>query len=196
MDKVEVPASRRPQVGREVRRWRSERGLTLAQVATRSGLNIGYLSQIENDKASPSLDALAAIGGALDVPIAWFVLDASIPPRVVRAAERREWTVPGGGIATEVDGGLARDLCILEAGAPSGQRTGLHAHSGDEHHVVLSGRWRMTQGDHVVELGPGDFLVWDASVPHDVENIGDDEGRMLIVYPRRTGRTERSAPAE
>jgi transcriptional regulator with XRE-family HTH domain len=196
VDKVEVPDVRRPQVGREVRRWRSERGLTLAQVATRSGLNIGYLSQIENDKASPSLDALAAIGGALDVPIAWFLLDASTPPRVVRAGERREWPVPGGGIATEVDGGLARDVCILEASAPAGQRTGLHAHAGDEHHVVLTGRWRMTQGDHVVELGPGDFLDWDASVPHDVENIGDGTGRMLIVYPRRTGRTERSAPRE
>jgi transcriptional regulator with XRE-family HTH domain len=196
VDKVEVSASRRPLVGREIRRWRSERGLTLAQVAARSGLNIGYLSQIENDKASPSLDALAAIGAALDVPIAWFLLDASTPPRVVRAAERREWTVPGGGIATEVDGGLARDVCILEASAPPGQRTGLHAHSGDEHHVVLRGRWRMSQGDHVVDLGPGDFLVWDASVPHDVENIGDEDGQMLIVYPRRGGRTERSAPPE
>ena len=42
---------RRPAVGTQVRRWRTERGLTLAGVAERSGLNIGYLSQIENDKA-------------------------------------------------------------------------------------------------------------------------------------------------
>jgi transcriptional regulator with XRE-family HTH domain len=175
-------------VGREVRRWRSERGLTLAQVAGRSGLNIGYLSQIENDKASPSLDALAAIGAALDVPIAWFLLDASTPPRVVRAADRRGWELPGNGTATEVDGGLARDICIIEARTPPGQRTGLHAHFGDEHHVILAGRWRLTQGEHVVELGPGDFLAWDAAIPHDAEVIGDEPGRILIVYPRRGSR--------
>ena len=46
---------RKPAVGRQIRRWRAERGLTLANVAERSGLNVGYLSQIENDKASPSL---------------------------------------------------------------------------------------------------------------------------------------------
>jgi mannose-6-phosphate isomerase-like protein (cupin superfamily) len=49
----------------------------------------------------------------------------------------------------------------------------------------------MTQGDHVVEAGPGDYVMWDAGVPHDVENIGDGPGRMLIVYPRRAGRSDR-----
>ena len=72
---------RRPAVGAQVKRWRSERSLTLANVAERSGLNIGYLSQIENDKASPSLACLASISDALDVPIAWFFLDEVPPPR-------------------------------------------------------------------------------------------------------------------
>jgi quercetin dioxygenase-like cupin family protein len=49
----------------------------------------------------------------------------------------------------------------------------------------------MTQGEHVVELGPGDFLAWDPSIPHDVECIGDETGRMLIVYPRHGGRADR-----
>jgi mannose-6-phosphate isomerase-like protein (cupin superfamily) len=70
----------------------------------------------------------------------------------------------------------------------------VHAHHGDEHHLILSGRWRMSQGDHVVELGPGDYLAWDPSVPHDVENIGDDDGRILIVYPRRGRRAATEAP--
>jgi transcriptional regulator with XRE-family HTH domain len=185
-DKQDARA-RRPLVGREIRRWRGERGLTLAQVAERSGLNIGYLSQIENDKASPSLDALAAIGAALDVPTAWFLIDGSPPPRVVRAIERRQFETPGGGSATLVDGGLPRDLCIVEASAPPGMRTGVHSHSGDEHHIVTAGRWRFTQGDHVVEIKVGDYLVCEASVPHDVECIGDEPCRVLIVYPRRFG---------
>ncbi len=181
-------------VGREVRRWRLTRGLTLAQVGEQSGLNIGYLSQIENEKAVPSLEALAAIAAAIDVPAAWLLLDSSSAPRVVRAGERPRAEGPGGALMTEVDAGTSRDVCILEVVAPPGHATGVHAHHGDEHHVILSGRWRMTQGDHVVELGPGDYLAWDPAVPHDVENIGDDDGRILIVYPRRGRRAATEAP--
>ena len=178
-------------VGREARRWRQARGLTLAQVGDRSGLNIGYLSQIENDKAVPSLEALAAMAAALDVPAAWLLLDGSVPPRVVLAGERPVSEGLGGSVVTEVDAGTSRDLCILEIVVPPGGSTGVHAHQGDEHHVIVTGRWRMTQGDHVVELGPGDYLAWDPTVPHDVENLGPGEGRMLMIYPRRG----RSAPA-
>ena len=160
-------ARSKPAVGRQVKRWRTERGLTLAQVAERSGLNVGYLSQIENDKASPSLESLAAIGAALEVPVAWFLQDTSMPPRVVRAADRRSWRGPGGGTVEEVDGGVSRELCIVQVTGLPGGSTGLHAHPGDEHHIMLQGRLRLTQGDHVVELGPGDYLLWDATIPHD-----------------------------
>ena len=191
IDKI-GPAGRaaRPSVGREVRRWRRARNLTLARVAESSGLNIGYLSQIENEKAVPSLDALVAIAAALDVPAAWFLLDSTSPPRVVRAAERPRLGDQELVDATEVDAGTSRDLCIIEAVVPPGGSTGIHAHAGDEHHVILSGRWRMTQGDHDVELGPGDYLAWDPSVPHDVQNVGDDVGRMLIIYPRHGRRDD------
>ncbi len=187
------PASRL-NVGREARRWRRDRGLTLAQVGERSGLNIGYLSQIENDKAVPSLEALAAIADALDVPPAWLLLDGSAPPRVVLAADRPRSTGPGGGAVSEVDAGTSRDLRILEVVVPPGRSTGVHAHQGDEHHVIIEGRWRMTQGEHVVELGPGDYLAWDPTIPHDVESLGPGEGRMLMVYPRR-GRDRSPAAA-
>src|SRR6185369_2557759 len=66
-----------PRVGRQVRHWRQERGLTLSQLADGSGLNVGYLSQIENDKAAPSLEALGAMADAMDVPAAWFLIDSS-----------------------------------------------------------------------------------------------------------------------
>jgi len=61
-------AKRTPAVGAQVRRWRGERGLTLAGVADRTGLNIGYLSQIENGKAVPSIGCLTTLSDALDVP--------------------------------------------------------------------------------------------------------------------------------
>jgi transcriptional regulator with XRE-family HTH domain len=185
-DEVSV-RPRRPLVGSEIRRWRGQRGLTLAQVAERSGLNIGYLSQIENDKASPSLESLAAIGDALDVPVAWFLLGDAPAPIVVRASERSVRTSPDGGRLERVDGGTSRDLAIIQICVPPGTGVGDHTHPGLEHHLVVAGRWRVRQGEHEFELGPGDYVRWDGTVPHAAENIGPDEGAMLIVSVRRPG---------
>jgi mannose-6-phosphate isomerase-like protein (cupin superfamily) len=146
-------------------------------------LNVGYLSQIENDKASPSLAVLGSLADALDVPAAWFLMGDVAPPTVVRAAERP--TAPGEvGRVEYVDGRASRDVTIIEAIARPGGRVGLHAHAGNEHHIVLRGRFRMSQGEHTVELGPGDYLRWDGSVPHEGEVIGDDEASLLIVRIR------------
>lgn len=185
-------ARQRPQVGAQIRRLRRERSLTLAEVADRSGLNIGYLSQIENDKASPSLETLAALAAAIHVPITWFLADTAAPPRVVRATERRHWDGPGGGRIEEVDGGIPRDLRIVLGRMAPGLRTGMHAHSGDEHHLVISGRVRMAQGEHETELGPGDYLVWDATIPHDVIAVGDEPAEILVIgHPARGAETSR-----
>lgn len=182
--KTPPPPRQRPLVGGRIRRRRAERGLTLSGVAELTGLNIGYLSQVENDKASPSLETLAAVATALDVPIAWFLLDTSTAPRLIRAADRPRRTGREGGGLTQVDGGIARDLAIFEGTMPPGQRTGFHAHPGDEHHIVLSGRLRITQGETVVEAGPGDYVLLDGTLPHDAETVGDEPVRLLIVYPR------------
>ncbi len=175
---------RRPAVGAQVKRWRAERGMTLAKVAEAAGLNVGYLSQIENDKALPSLSCLASLGDALDVPIAWFLIDEVARPVVVRASERSV-RLAGPGRIERVDDGGSRDLSIVEVTAGAGASTGPHAHAGDEHHLVLRGRFRMAQGDHVIEVGPGDYVRWDGTIPHDAENIGDEDGTMLIVSLRQ-----------
>jgi transcriptional regulator with XRE-family HTH domain len=178
---VTVVERRRPLVGSQIRRLRQERGLTLTTLADRSGLNLGYLSQVENDKASPSLETLQALALAIDVPIAWFLVDSSPPPRVVRASERPRLRSRVGSVLEDVDGRIPRDVRIFEATMAPGARTGLHSHGGEEHHLLLSGRLRAVQGDHTVELGPGDYLLWDATLPHEVEVIGDEPAHLILV---------------
>jgi transcriptional regulator with XRE-family HTH domain len=175
---------RTPEVGPQVRRWRAERGLTLAGVAERTGLNIGYLSQIENGKAVPSIGCLTTLSGALDVPIAWFFIDEVPAPVVVRATERPVSQADEMRVE-RVDGGGTRDLTITEVVLPKGGHPGIHAHVGDEHHIVLRGQFRMTQGEHAIEAGPGDYVRWDGTIPHDAEAISDDGGTLLIVSLRR-----------
>ena len=176
-----VEERRRPAVGAQVKRWRTERGMTLANVAERTGLNIGYLSQIENDKASPSLTCLASIGDALDVPMAWFFMGEVPAPVVVRASERPV-TVTDLGRVEHVDGRGSREVSIIEVTATgTGGRVGAHSHTGDEHHIVLRGRFRLSQGDHVVEVGPGDYVRWDGTIPHDGEVLGDEDGAAMLI---------------
>lgn len=177
---------RPPAVGRQIRRWRADRGLTLSRLAAASNLNIGYLSQIENDKASPSLACLSAIAGALDVPAAWLLVEESEAPEVLRATDRR-WRELAGGRASRVDARGSTDISIVEVQTRPGTTTGIHSHPGDEHHLVLTGRYRMRQGDHEIEVRPGDYLRWDGLIPHDVETIGDEPGAMLVIRLTRHG---------
>src|SRR5919112_3455879 len=110
---------RRPLVGAQIRRLRTDRGLTLAQVGELADLNVGYLSQLENDKASPSLETLAAIADVFEIPITWLLVDAAPTPRVVRRRERRGQTTPGGLPPGEGDGGVAPRPRLAETIAPA-----------------------------------------------------------------------------
>jgi transcriptional regulator with XRE-family HTH domain len=155
--------------------------LTLAEVAERTGMNTGYLSQVENDKASPSLESLGALSGALNVPVAWFLVEP-IPPRVVRASERPNEGDPARVALERIDGGISRDIRITLAKFAGGQSTGFHAHpAGDEHRVVQSGRFRVLQADRCIDLDPGDYLVLDAAIPHDIICLTEEGGACLVV---------------
>ena len=174
----------RPAVGVQIKKWRTERGLTLAGVAERSGLNVGYLSQIENDKASPSLSCLGALAAALEVP------GGLVPDRRPARAPGR----PGGRAAGHRDEPGPCRACRRPA-VPrrldhrgdrhrAGRAVGIHAHAGEEHHIVLRGRFRMTQGATVIETGPGDYVRWDGTIPHDAELMSEGGGSMLIIRIR------------
>jgi transcriptional regulator with XRE-family HTH domain len=178
---------RRPLVGARVRHLRTERGLTLTQVAQQTGLNVGYLSQVETDKASPSLETLAAIADAFEVPITWLLVDDAPPPRLVRKSERPMQMMRDSARLEVVDGGFARQLRIVEVTGQPGDRSDLMTDAGEEHHLVLAGRFRLRQGSFEAVLEPGDYLVWDGCFPHKAEVIGDEPARILIITPGPTG---------
>jgi quercetin dioxygenase-like cupin family protein len=150
-------------------------------VAEAAGLNAGYLSQIENDKASPSLETLVAIADVLDVPLHWLVLDESPAVRIVRAVDRESWRGEGDVAMSDVSGRASRDVRIVQIDGEPGGRTGLHAHDGEEAHLVLEGVFRITYGDQVIEVGPGDFFAFDGTIPHAGEMANDRPGKLLII---------------
>ncbi|WP_335938513.1 helix-turn-helix domain-containing protein [Streptomyces sp. PTD5-9] len=75
-------------VGAAIRRRRRSLGLTLAVVATRSGLSVPFLSQIENERARPSTRSLDRVARALETTTARLraAADSARAVEVVRAA--------------------------------------------------------------------------------------------------------------
>lgn len=73
-------------VGQVLRDARSERGETQREVADRAGISVQYLSEIERGRKEPSSEMLAAVGGALDLPL--IDLTRSVGRRLEPAADR------------------------------------------------------------------------------------------------------------
>lgn len=65
-------------IGKAIVAVRNERHFSQKDLADKTGLTNGYLSQIETDKKLPSLEALNSICKALNVPVYVFLLKAKI----------------------------------------------------------------------------------------------------------------------
>lgn len=170
-------------LGPRIRLTRTHKGITLQELAERSGLSKGFICQLENDKASPSVAALEKLAGALGVPIAYLFLTPEERIHVVRQSDRPAYQVGNDGITVQLLSANRRNLKMVIMELPPGASTGgeNHFHDGEECHMVLEGLLRYTQGDESVTLGPGDSLHWNGFIPHRIENCGDGLARILCV---------------
>ncbi|HTO90782.1 MAG TPA: cupin domain-containing protein [Candidatus Sulfotelmatobacter sp.] len=172
------------QLGRKIRDLRLRRGLTVQQLAEASDLSKGFISQVENDRTSPSLATLRDLAMALETSVAYLVVEEDQVPHVVRKAERPRVQVGGNTSRVEVlSAQPKRNLELLMAELPPGMNAGdkRHYHHGEECVVVLEGRVRLTCGNQVMVLDPGDSCHYDGRVPHAVENCGSTTARLLIA---------------
>lgn len=172
------------QIGERVKAVRTGLGLTVGALAERSGLSKALISQIENDKTSPSLATLERLAEGLDVPAAYLLLKPDERIQVVRAEERMVYRFGQDQIKVEVlSGRTARHLKAILVEFPPGTATGSesHAHGGEEFHLVLEGRLKAYQGEASVDLKSGDAFHWKGCLPHRVVNAGSGTARVLVV---------------
>ena len=73
------------ELGQRLRQQRSQQGLTLKELAARAGLSMRFLVQVEAGRGNPSVRSLAALGGALDLPLTALLEGRSATPRPVIA---------------------------------------------------------------------------------------------------------------
>ena len=64
-------------VGEVLRARRIAQGLTLRDVSARARVSLGYISEVERGQKEPSSELLAALAGAIDVPLSRLLLDVS-----------------------------------------------------------------------------------------------------------------------
>ena len=180
-------------VGRALNRLRSERALTLTELAGAAGVSQAMLSRIENGQVSPSLGTLSALASALGVPVMALLAenDANADVHFVKAGEglasRRvtpehihayvllgKHVGPGGSFQSariRIEKGEAGNL-------PSYQ------HEGHVFLMVLSGGARYRCGGEVFEMGPGDSISFDAKLPHGFLDITEDHVEAITVSSR------------
>lgn len=188
-----TPARQAPAFGARIRHLRRRSGLTLQALADQAGISVGFLSQVERDKATPSLGTLAALGEALGVEIDYFVATPKPRDAVSRAGERPLFAVADSSLAyerltTSLPGGALSALIVR---IPVGYASEIVRHTGEEFVFVLEGRVRQTLGDAIFELGPGDSLHFMGETPHSFANVGEGPARLLWTgtSPRLIGKT-------
>jgi transcriptional regulator with XRE-family HTH domain len=172
-------------IGREIRGLRKARGLTLTELAEKSGLSIGYLSLVERDRATPSINALHAISRALGVTISWF-FDANAAPveergYVVRRARRRRLEFSAGIVDELLSPSLEGSLELLSSRFPPGASSGdaPYTHNGEEAGVIVRGTLELwVDGKHFV-LKAGDSFGFPSSLPHRYCNPGSEETEVI-----------------
>ncbi len=88
-------------IGQQVRAFRRQLHMTVAEVAGQADLSPGMLSKIENGLTSPSLATLKALSGALNVPVTAF--SASTRRSAMQASSRRVRVSPSSAVARAPD---------------------------------------------------------------------------------------------
>jgi transcriptional regulator with XRE-family HTH domain len=63
-------------IGETIRNFRLQKGMSQGDIEKRTGLLRCYLSRVENGHTVPSLDTLAKIAGAMDLPLSQFFTDS------------------------------------------------------------------------------------------------------------------------
>jgi transcriptional regulator with XRE-family HTH domain len=169
-------------LGRKIKSVRTGKCITIQDIAERSGLSKGFLSQVENDKTSPSLNTLERIADALETPLTYLLLPEQHGPALARHGERQVLVDEASQARIEyLSPRSGRALQMVVVDLPAGHGVGRHEHRGEESCWVLEGSVRISHGEGEVTLSAGDAYHWDGSVPHTVDNAGATPARFLVA---------------
>ncbi|WP_170335349.1 helix-turn-helix domain-containing protein [Ruegeria arenilitoris] len=183
-------------IGREIKSLRLQQGITIAELATLTGLSISMLSKIENGATSASLTTLQLLANALSTPITSFFRRYEETRNAVhtKAGEGVETDRAGtraghqynllGHLGANASGVLVEPYLITLT--EESDRFPTFQHDGIEMLYMLEGEVNYRHGDRIYPLKPGDTLFFDADAPHGPEVLVKLPAKYLSVisYPQ------------
>ncbi|MFC5665382.1 XRE family transcriptional regulator [Kitasatospora misakiensis] len=164
--------------GPRLRELRRRRGMTLAELAERTGINESTLSRLEGGGRRPTLELLLSLAEVHAVPLDELVgAPHTGDPRIhLRPVTRDGMTY----VPLSRPGGVQAHKLLIPPGPDTEPE--LRTHAGFEWVYVLAGRLRLLLGDRTVVLGPGEAAEFDTHVPH---WLGPDDHRtveLLVLF--------------
>ena len=175
-------------VGQRIRELRTSLGLTLEELADKTGFTKGYLSRVENSKKAPPVATLIRIATALEVTLSDIFEEQKSQDYVslVKRGERRSMARPGTifGYYYET---LTRNYATksmhpyIMTKPLNVKKQALFQHKGEEMIFMLEGTMKYFVGDREFLLEEGDCLYFDSDYEHYGVAVGDSDVKALLI---------------
>ncbi|MCD5410942.1 MAG: XRE family transcriptional regulator [Clostridiales bacterium] len=171
-----------------IKEIRCKKGLTLADLSSRTGYTSSFLSQIERGLKSPSLEALRKIADSLEVPIFTLMIDFD-ESYLIRKGSRKKIVMPEIDIIYEFITPIASDEkikpkivgMIVELNPQKWVSEKLIVHSAQESIYILRGTIEIHLTDKIIELEEGDSFYLREDVRHNMYNPNSEKA-VFISY--------------
>jgi transcriptional regulator with XRE-family HTH domain len=189
MATAQATAPEHAAIGPRVKALREAMGLSLRDLAERTGVSAPMLSQVERGDTSPTLTVAGRIAHGLELSLSQLLrLDEGEGVSVVRRSERRNGGSSGHAyeIITPPLPGQRAEVSVhaLKGGASTGGPGDppMHEAGSRETAVVTQGAITLKVAGLEYRLGEGDSVTFDADLPHHFENPDADvEARFMSV---------------
>ncbi|MFD8565590.1 helix-turn-helix domain-containing protein [Streptomyces sp. NPDC059639] len=172
------------EVGRRLKELRQDAGLSLSELARRSGVGKGTLSELESGRRNPTLETLYALTTVLGRPLS-AVLDDP------QSGERESPRGVSGSAVTAVlveryeDAAAATDVFRVTIADGATQESTAHVPRTTESLMVLSGTAVVGLPHAPQTAGPGAHAHWPADEPHLYSAPhGEVHGILFVRYPK------------
>jgi len=174
-------------IGSKLKEIRKSKGMTIKELAQKSGCTTSLISQIENNKAEPSISMLKKIANALDVNIVDFFIDGNLINEdflIIKPEDRIDIKLPRWNahiqsfIKSTKDKNMHPFYTKIK---PGGGSKGMYSHEGEEFVYVLKGELSIKIGDKSFKVKQGEAVYFKSHLPHDWINEGKEDTELLWV---------------
>ena len=173
------------EIGSKIKRLRVRLGLTQEELAARTELTKGFISQLERDITSPSIATLMDILEALGTDVSEFFSERAEDGLNVYSAEDmfiKADEAAGVSIRWLVTNAQKNALePILVTLSPGASTEPDDPHEGEEFGYVLSGAVTAVCGEQKHKVRRGDAFYFHPTGVHYLINSGKTEGKVLWV---------------